>query len=176
MKLILLLLLLLTPNLCQNRIYQNAIVDEEFSPYLKDFQLIVKNNKFDQMVKNTSIIFSDMPVKDGMQQIGYCAMMFTEYPVIYVDRKSYYSSSPMENEFTLLHELGHCICNRFHTSPSQGLAGVWEKLLFKLGIAKEMEALSDGCPSSLMYPYDVSETCMISHYFYYLNEFKKGCN
>jgi hypothetical protein len=156
--------------------YQTPMSEEEFTPYLKDFKLIVKNKKFDKRIENTSIVFSDIPKKDGMQQVAYCSLMFTDYPVIYVDRKTYYSSSPMSNEFTLLHELGHCVCNRFHTSLSQGIAGVWEKLLFKLGIAKEMESLPDGCPSSLMYPYDISETCMISHYFYYLNEFKEGCN
>lgn len=158
-----------------SQLYSAMTVDNEFVPYVQDFKLIVNNKKHDNKVKNISILFDDIK-KDGNEQtLAYCQMMFTDNPVIYVDRKEYYSATPMSREFTLLHEMGHCICSRFHTEQSRGMIGFFENILFHLGIVQKKGYLPDGCPSSLMHPYEFSESCMMSHYFYYIDEFKQGC-
>lgn len=175
MKIILFVLLYLIPNICHNQVFQATMVDNEFVPHIQEFKLIVDNHKYDKKIENLGIIFADIPPEKGTQVLAYCATMFTDYPFIYVDRKTYLSATPMSQQFTLLHELGHCICDRFHTSASRGVTGLWEKLLYALGLAKEKGVLEDGCPSSLMYPYEFSESCMMRHYFYYIEEFKQGC-
>jgi hypothetical protein len=48
--------------------------------------------------------------------------------------------------------------------------------LFLVGLAKEEPKLSDGCPYSIMHPYDMSEHCMSRNYIHYLSDLKKRCN
>lgn len=177
MKKILILLFILCSCSSNSQVIKPSFVDEEFKPYVQEFKLIIKNPKYDNRVKNITIIFTDIPsAKKGYKTLAYCNMMFTENPVIYVDRSYYYSATPMSQQFTLLHEMGHCVCNRFHTENSEGIAGFLENILFKLGIATKKGYLSDGCPASILHPYEFSESCMMSHYFYYIEEFQKGCN
>ena len=177
MKKILIFFIFLMSYSLNAQIYRSKTTDDEFLPYIEDFSLIVKNNIYNEKVKNISILFEDIPKSsNGDQTLAYCSMMFTDKPIIYVDRKSYYSANPMSREFTLLHEMGHCICDRFHTSQSKGVIGFFENILFYLGLVQKKGYLPDGCPSSLMHPYEFSQTCMMVHYFYYIEEFKKGCD
>ena len=156
---------------------QRPMVNDEFTPYVKDFELIVNNKQYDYKLQNLTILFEDIPsTGDGYQTVAYCSMMFTDKPSIYVDRKQYQYATPMSRQFTLLHELGHCVCNRFHTENSVGVVGFFENILFKLGLVTKKGFLKDGCPASIMHPYAFSESCMMTHYFYYIDEYKRGCN
>ena len=177
MKNILLILMLFFLKPTSFQVYRSTMVDNELAPYIQDFKLIVKNKKYDDRLNNISIIFEDIPKEsDNYQTLAYCGMMFVEDPIIYVDRKSYKDATPMSKEFTILHEMGHCVCNRFHTEQSKGITGFLERILFNLGLVQKKGFLPDGCPSSLMHPFDFSESCMMRHYFYYIEEYKKGCN
>jgi hypothetical protein len=155
---------------------RSSSINNEFYPDIVEFRNIINHHKYDDKLDNLTILFDDIEsTNKGYVTLAYCQMMFTDSPYIVVDRKEYYSATPMSRYFTVLHELGHCICNRFHTETSKGLTGFLEEFLFKLGIAEKKGYLPDGCPSSLMHPYSFSESCMLDHYFYYVEEFKQGC-
>lgn len=85
----------------------------------------------------------------------------------------YYNQSSLARFELILHEVGHCILKRHHTEKhysSNGISQWFESMLFKTGILKEKDKLYDGCPSSIMHPYVLSESCFMKHYLYYIEE------
>lgn len=151
------------------------MVNNEFAPYIQDIRYLLHDSRYAYKIDNLSITFSDLGGDEKTQKLGHCNMMFTDDPEIVIDHKSYYELSPTSRYFLMLHEGAHCLCNRFHTAESRGFVGFFENILFKLGIAKKKGFYKDGCPMSLMHPYEMTQSCMLDHFMEYIKEFQQGC-
>ena len=67
----------------------------------------------------------------------------------------------------IMHEFGHCVLNRYHTGYKYNF---FHDLPIQLGFFKEMGLLYDGCPASIMHPYDILWYCFAKHKKYYIDE------
>jgi len=150
----------------------------EFEPYYEDFRKIVSNEKVNEKLEKTAIMFGNLnPNPDpNKSTLGICYGMHEKRAIIVIDEEYWKKASPTSKAFTVYHELGHCACNLQHTQPSNGWYRPFEELLFKLGLIKKKRDLPDGCPGSIMHPTDMYEFCMINNYMYYINELKRACN
>lgn len=144
-------------------------VHPEFKDYVEDFNKIVPENS--EKTNSIAIGFEDFS-KTNVIARCYYRMKGNR---ISVDPSYWKRSAPTSKYFTFLHEAAHCSCNAHHTEPTSGLAGVWELILFKLGIRERKGYLPDGCPASIMHPNDFGELCAIRHFNYYIKELRDTC-
>lgn len=149
-------------------------INPEFDPYVKDFQILVP--EFKDQVEKVDIDFYDFKKKEkNFNTIGRCNYNLIEPNSITIDVEYWGYSSPTSKYFTVLHEIGHCVCHLPHSEVSTGFTGWLEDFLFDLGIWKKKGYLNDGCPASIMHPSEFSEFCALNHYYYYLEEFRQSC-
>lgn len=152
-------------------------LDEELRPYKEDFIKLVNNPKLDGHFKVTEMFFEDLKT-EKTSIIGRCNNFDITYSIITIDPGYWRRASPTGRQFTAYHELAHCVCYSPHTQPSisqGGILGFLEELAFAIGIFKKKGFLPDGCPVSIMHPSEFSESCMLTHYNYYMQELKKRC-
>jgi hypothetical protein len=117
----------------------------------------------------TTIGFDDL---SSLSAVGVC------YPnpfgsEIYIDKDWWENNTDyLEREQLIYHEIGHCTLLKMHTKPTdaEGFFGWLERLTFRLGIKERSDMLSDGCPTSYMYPYLLEKSCINNHYDYYIDE------
>jgi len=148
-------------------------VDPEFKDHVKDFGFLLP--EYREESKRLSIGFVDFPKTDGDNTIGRCSLSITFNHTITIDREYWKTATPTSQYFTMLHEMGHCVCYLNHSEPTSGLVGKLEEFLFKIGIWTKKGYLEDGCPASIMHPNEFGEICSIRHFNYYINEFKQSC-
>lgn len=179
MKIILILLMLVNTACASNKKLEDVIrispkydgIHEEFKPYVQEFKYKSKGLISDFDLNGLTIGFRDYD-KDS-PTVGTCwpAPWFRE---IDISRKWWNKhKSQFEREQLIFHELGHCILYRHHTQPTtkENFWGWLERTAFDLGIFKKSSThLSDGCPSSYMHKYTLSEKCITRHYKYYNKE------
>jgi len=146
-------------------------IDPEFKPYVQEFIYASRGKVSEKDIEGITIGFRDY--KDGSSTVGTCHLL-VKNTEIDISRKWWNDNqSTLERQELMFHELGHCVLKRSHTeipTYSSGFVGWLEELFFKLGIYKEKNKLSDGCPSSFMHPYTLGESCISKHYLYYLDE------
>jgi hypothetical protein len=110
--------------------------------------------------------------------IGMCHWGFMTRNRIEIDSLFFETHSSIKQWELLFHELGHCICNRPH--PDLAITEHWiVGVLNKIGINHVRWSslyLHDGCPSTIMYPYDLTEQCLKAHQEYYVQEMFEHCN
>ena len=151
----------------------NHKTDEEFKPYIDEFSHIIKTSPFVNKIKHVSIIFSDLNPNQETQTLGVCYNMMRKDTFIKIDRPSWYKYGPLSQQALVFHELGHCICNIPHTTPNDSII---DKILDGILIKKrEVIYLSDGCASSLMYPYAIGSRCLERHWNYYIKDLQEKC-
>lgn len=157
--------------------YTTRETHKEFKPYIQDFKYMIEGSRYEYKLKTNKIVFTTFPKdKNGKwNTIGKCYGMFQDNTIIYIDKEYWKYASPTSKAFTIYHELGHCICNNFHTEVSTGFIGFFEDIVFKLGLAEKKGYLWDGCPASLMHPSEFDEFCMLKHYMYYIDELTTSC-
>jgi hypothetical protein len=158
----------------RNLVRDDAVIE----PYREEFSLIVSNKEIDYKLSHTDVIFGDLNSSKSKisRTLGTCYGMYTSKSFIIIDSEYWKYASSMSRAFTMYHEFGHCVCNLPHTQSSNSWYRPLEEILYKLKIVEKKYDLPDGCPSSLMHPYDLSESCMLNNYMYYLEELKKACN
>lgn len=112
-------------------------------------------------------------------EVQYSGVVGTCYPLgpftfITISEGYWYSNfDEEEREQLIFHELGHCLLHSHHSVPTDGdgLGGMWERFLFRIGVFKEREKrLKDFCPSSYMHPYTLGRDCIKKHKKYYMDE------
>lgn len=96
--------------------------------------------------------------------LGVCKPLVREMSF----KTSYWSRTSEEGRLELvMHEVGHCILNRYHTNPKFWfLHDVW----IDLGFVPNTGYLNDFCPSSIMHPSEMGWYCFIKHKKYYMDE------
>lgn len=149
-------------------------IDPEFKDYVQDFGVMLPEYKKD--VENINIGFEDFYItKDDFNVIGRCYYNPLSPNTVSVDRMYWAFATPISRYFTILHELGHCVCYAPHSEATSGWIGTIEDFLFRLGVWKKRGYLEDGCPASLMHPTEFSQICAIRHFNHYIEDFKKVC-
>ena len=146
-------------------------IDPEFKPYIEEFIYISKGKVKKEDFKNLTIGFHNYKPNDSTAGTCWEYGILTEIDI----SEKWWKENPsiFQRQELVFHELGHCILHRAHTSPpeySSGFVSWFEKILFKLKILTKKGYLSDGCPSSIMHPYTLSESCINKNYYYYIDE------
>jgi hypothetical protein len=136
-------------------------IDSEFQPYMSEIIEFSQGSIKQSQLKYLTIGFSDLesPV------VGRCSLITKE---IDIDRKFWKYSSYQRRMETLMHEIGHCVLYRYHTDTKDD---IFHDFFIDIGIFKAQNDLWDGCPSSIMHPYEVGLYCFNKHYIYYIEEF-----
>ena len=163
---------------CSQAQFIEPVVDEQLLPYKEDFEIIVGKNKNSYKLKKVNMYFADLNKnKKGTERtLGMCKGMYMDTTDINIDIEYWKTATDLSKKFTVLHELGHCICTLGHTEIRNGFwESVFDTLKFKLGIGIRKGYLKDGCPASLMHPYEFDWFCMYTHYDYYMQELKQSC-
>lgn len=105
---------------------------------------------------------------------GVCLTTLDNKKEIIIDPNYWQISSDLMKEMLLAHELGHCLCDRDHTSYED--LKWYDGLLYRLISEKINGFLYDGCPDSLMHYSDFSEFCYVKHFMYYWTEMYDYCS
>jgi hypothetical protein len=71
------------------------------------------------------------------------------------------------------HELGHCICGLDHSFPDR--QRFTEDLMDEDEGFRPPGFLRDKCPSSIMYPSQPSEECLLTHHGLYMAKIRRAC-
>jgi hypothetical protein len=180
MKNIFILIFSITCNCCSggliktNHKYQG--VDVEFEPYIKQYKTVIlqknkdKESLYDERINDLSVNFSD---DLDNNTLGQCTWLLNGGYEIEINRYYWKNSTFIGKEFLIFHELEHCVRFRGHTDIKQKRESLWdyiEAIAQALGIIEKKGFFKDGCPKSIMYPYDTSELCNINHYNEYIQE------
>jgi hypothetical protein len=77
----------------------------------------------------------------------------------------------------VFHELTHCYCDRSHNYNEEESyeddADIF--LVDSQLLANEPGYFEDGCPTTIMHPFILSDACMENHYDHYIDEMFDGC-
>lgn len=150
-------------------------VDSLLQPYLEKFKDMGQKQGL-SFKKDIELKFSDIPDKNV---IGICHSS----PIsrsIEISREFYKNASELQRFALLDHELAHGLCGRGHSygngiKYTETLKKEPDEPLCK--DSKNLEGFySDGCPTSLMYPFVFSDACIEKHYDEYVVEIYKNCN
>lgn len=140
-------------------------IDPEFK-YFYDKFFILTNA---EPINNLTMGFSPL----GNEYSGVCFTTLDNKKEIVVDPFYWQASSELMKEMLIAHELGHCVCNRDHTSYEDL---EWYNLFFYRIISEKINGfLYDGCPDSLMHFSDFPEFCYMKHFMYYWSEMHDSC-
>jgi len=175
MKKLLLLLMILTQSACAGSVEVRVLkdydgMDKEFTPYVQEFIYASRGKVTKRDFRGFTMGFRDY---DGGSTIGTC------HPLAYevdISRAWWNTTLSQSKRIELVfHELGHCVLRRGHTQKPTGDSWLafWERFGFKIGMFEEKGLLPDGCPSSFMHPYELSEECINRHFNYYIDELFK---
>jgi hypothetical protein len=140
----------------------------EFVPYLHQF---VKDSQ--GLITYEDLMGLDMSFENFTDTKAGTCLRTGSKQVIKINRYWWLENTARRARLELIyHELGHCILDRNHTSPtsSKSWGGDVERTFFNWGVFREKPPLSDGCPSSLMHPYILGLDCINKHYNYYIDE------
>jgi hypothetical protein len=150
-------------------------IDKKFDPYIENYKHIIQaDEKIEKRFEKLSINFADLKGNT----IGVCYWLLDGETEIEIDKKYWKSSSSgkIGREFLVYHELEHCIRYRMHSHKTDRIekdfADYFVDFLFWLNIIEKEGFFPDGCPNSIMYPYDVGSYCRENHYYDYLKELR----
>lgn len=160
--------------------------DPEFSDYIEDFILRSKDLISHRDFEHINISFkpqeysSDAKGKDTVV-IGMC---FWNWGIlgaknrIEIDPAYWKQAGPFEKWNLIFHEMGHCVCNRVHPDLKED-AGWFVRWLSGVGVQtvhSQDHYLHDGCPATIMHPYNISNECVHDHQRYYVEELFAECH
>lgn len=178
MKNIIIILSLFLSSSCSGEMIQNNFkqtVDPEFEYYLKEYKTIInskdgsKKELYDNRIDKLSINFADLE----KNVLGECTWEIDGSYKIEISKIYWQNSTFIGKQFLIYHELEHCVRFRPHTHIKKKKEDFWdylEALAQALGLIKKQGFFKDGCPDSIMYPYDTTELCNINHYNEYIEE------
>lgn len=149
-------------------------IDPTFEPYIENYKYIIGDNQYDKRFENLSMNFADL----GGSTIGVCYWLIGGGTEIEIDREYWdnFWTGQIGKEFLAYHELEHCIRYRMHSHKKEkddkGFVDYFEDFMRWLGVLDQKGYFSDGCPNSIMHPYDVGYTCRHKHYWKYVQELR----
>jgi len=153
------------------------LIDPELKPYVESFIDNSQGKVSPEDLDGMSIKFVDYKdngkSSETLFTVATCYLRPWRTNYITVNRWWWAKNTgPMWNinkEVIIWHELGHCVLDREHTTSDYD--NPWYEKLFKfLGLQDKEKSLSDGCPTSIMYPYVLPTSCLIEHEPYYIKE------
>lgn len=125
-------------------------INAELQPYVDRFHLQLQA----RCGAKTKLPAIDMDISDTSDDdpfnpdiVGWC-IMYSKPLKIQIDREYFDSSTDLEREQLIFHELGHCVLERDHTKHKD----------------------EHKKPMSIMYPYTLSESTYVSKYREYMDE------
>ena len=148
----------------------------EIREFVNEF-IADSHGKFTDRKQLTPIYIATLEYSDkGYGVIGLCYWgLWGSQRRIELDQVFLDTQSRLERKALVYHELGHCACNRDHTDYiASWLVGI----LDKAGVDHVRAAgyYPDGCPRSLMHPFNVGYSCLATHWDQYKVELFKQCN
>ena len=147
-------------------------IDPVFNPYIEKYRDIIGKNNYSKKFKRLHMNIVDL--EPGI--VGRCWWLVDGDIEIEMD-KQYWDQpiNSIDKEFTVFHELEHCVRFRGHTNRPiiiENISDFFVEVGFYLGIVKKPGLLPDGCPASLMHSHVFSLSCQLIHYNYYIDEMK----
>jgi len=148
---------------CETRMSKDKI-DPAFRPYLDEVIEFSKGELNKNNLRSLKIGFFD---NKGSSEVGVCKHIFNE---ILID-KNYWARTTEEGRLEIImHEIGHCVLNRYHTNVKFEF---FHDIPFLFNMVGNEGFLKDGCPSSVMNPFTLNWFCFIKHKNYYQEELFK---
>jgi hypothetical protein len=137
-------------------------IDPRLTPIVQEF-FFMKNGQ--------------MGVEDGLKVrvddlknpswLGVCYYRIFDREII-ISKRELETKTPLQIHSTVFHEIFHCSLGLGHYPPTElGDIRGWDSLLLYLKIKSGVfvhSHLPDGCPVSIMYPYDFSDECYAKHF------------
>lgn len=155
---------------------QKKIIPNELRPYSDLFRDRILTSK--KMKDRLDTVDFEIKYYKDADYVGKCyPVTLNGNPKIIINKYYFDKSTESSKISDIMHELGHCVCHLAHTEESEegGIGDTIEGVSFRLGFLNEMDDLSDGCPSSIMYPIEFSDKCFDAHKDYYYQELKNRC-
>jgi hypothetical protein len=160
-KLLILLILFFCNSCAVSLLKKHKGIDPAFEPYISE---IIENSQGSLTRKSLENLTMGFEVMED-PEIGQCNKFTLEIGIA----KTYWAGATEESRLsTVMHEIGHCILNKYHTDVKHEF---WHDLPMDLGFIDTSGRLYDFCPASIMHPYDISWYCFVRHKKYYMDEF-----
>jgi hypothetical protein len=149
-------------------------IDPAFAHHVAEYRGLIGKNKYSEKFKRLHINFSNK-LNDNTMAVCYIRILQGEYEIL-INQKMWNRSHLLSQEFTIYHELEHCIRKRMHTNDDyeiEKFIDIIETIGFYLNILEVKGYLPDGCPYSVMHSDEFSYRCYQLHYFHYKKEIKE---
>ena len=149
---------------------ENETYDREFAKYVELFKKDMGSKIRPDSFRKVTIRFGDL--EDS--KTGLCEFIpIWGHSIITIDRQFWKNKDEYKKKELMYHEFGHCIC---------GIAHTWEYGAYPEadGSTKpsgnESEGFFlDGCPQSMMFPYELDTDCVIKHWEEYKKDIYNRC-
>lgn len=175
MKKIILIISLLLQSCSVHPIFtEKRGVDPAFKKYVAEYRSLIGIDKYQKKFDNLHINFSKN-LSDTTMAVCYVRFLQGEYEIL-VNERVWNQSHLLSQEFTVYHELEHCIRNRMHTNNDYEIRkfiDVIETIGVYLGLVEIKGYLPDGCPYSVMHSSEFQYYCYQLHYFWYKKEIRE---
>ncbi|MFW7381463.1 MAG: hypothetical protein ACOH5I_21825 [Oligoflexus sp.] len=96
-------------------------VDPEFEPYVNYLADVALDYGARIDIENLSVELRDLGSADGWTTLGSCYNMYEINPILVFDRRIWAKANETERRMLVLHEAGHCVLKRMHTSDRHSL-------------------------------------------------------
>lgn len=150
MKRILNILIFLTVGAMGFNLHSCAVLvdsDPYLEPYVRMFEMTSEGKITKEDTKHINITFKSL----GTTTIGRC---YFGSGTVEINPVYWFSGIDVIEKMALVHhELGHCVCYKFHTD----------------------DLLTDGCPASIMHSNAGDKACYYKHWKHYMKELYEDC-
>ena len=149
-------------------------VDKQFEPFIEEYRYIIGEDSYPHRFERLHMNLANL--EDSI--IGRCWWLLNGDYEIEIDRNYWYNirNSALDKQFTIYHELEHCIRYRSHTNRKEKIENIvdfFEEIGYRIGLVSKPGFLPDGCPISLMHSHSFSWECQNKHYNYYIKEMQE---
>lgn len=179
MKKTIIFLLFLTMQSCSGMTFPRFTpkqkgVDKEFEPFIQEYKNVIGLHAHSDRFKKLNMNFANLE----SPTIGMCWWTMDGQYEIEIDRNYWYGTyyTYIDKQFTIYHELEHCIRYRLHTNRKlkiKNIIDVLEEIGFRIGLIPKPGYLPDGCPASIMHSHSFTWECQNKHYRYYIEEMQQ---
>lgn len=159
-------------------------VDAAAKPYVDEFFALSKRNNI-TFKHEVSVGFTKI---DHGSVIGVCTYS-RQFREVDLDKNFFDKASEKRKKALIFHELTHCYCARSHdfAAGQEYPDGIFDIFIEKIknGVVDKIPwclaktppgYLEDLCPSSIMHPYILEDTCLEQHWEYYIKEMFERCD
>lgn len=146
-------------------------VEDDLKVYVKDYKDLANINHI--TFKNIVVMgFSDI---DQGDIIGLCTYGLA-FHQIDIDMRYWHSATETSRMSLMYHELTHCYCNRGHDWAKGKEYPSKSEDRLRAQLSENQGYYNDGCPTTLMHPILVGDSCTLIHYNDYVKEMFDRCD